>query len=904
MPPPPGDATPWHATDAATVLAQLAADATRGLTTRSVAERRARFGRNELPAPPRRAAWRVWLAQFRSPLIYLLFGAAAIALALGEHHDALVIFIVVMLNAIIGAYQEGRAERALTALRQQTTQRVRAVRDGHDEDIDARELVPGDVISLAAGDAVPADARVLDHAALQLAEAALTGESLPIAKTSSAMPLDAVLAERSNMVYAGTHVTAGRARAVVVATGAATELGRIAELAEADRAPPTPLERRIARFGRALIVLAAASFALFVVIGLTSHLALGEILMVGISQVVGLIPEGLPVATTVALAVGVQRMARRRAIVRRLSAVETLGSTTVICSDKTGTLTCNEMTVAALWLPGRGEVEVTGAGYAPHGALRGGLDPAGDVERLLEAGVLCNDAHVLAPDAHEARWRAVGDPTEAALITLALKAGLIPDAIRAAQPRRAELPFDAEAKLMATQHATATGARVVLKGAPEAILALCGHVRAAGAVVALDAPRRAALDASLEAMAGRALRLLAIAEVIDDEIDGEIVGEIVGGRGAAGFAGRATLLGVIGQLDPPRAEAAAAVASCVRAGIRPVMVTGDHKATGLAIARTLGIARGDDLALDGHELAALDDDALAAQLPRIRVFARVHPAQKLRIVQALQRAGEVVAMTGDGVNDAPALVRADVGVAMGRAGTDVAKQAASVVITDDNFGSIVAAVEEGRVVHRNLKKAVLLLTSTSFAEMFILLIAVLVGYPAPFAAVQILWNNLLTEGVITVNLIMAPAEGDEMQRPPAPPGEPLITAAMWRRLLVMTPTIVVVVLGWLIFRLDRGVPFATVRTEAFTLLVVCEWFNVLNCLSDRRSALRFGVLKSRWLAAGLVVGNVLQLAVIYVPALNATFHTHPIPLTTALAIGAVASVVLWVEELRKLLTAR
>jgi magnesium-transporting ATPase (P-type) len=888
----------WHALDSHSAVARLATDLQHGLSSEAIDELSKRFGANALPAARQRSIAAVLLGQFRSPLIYLLFGAAAIALALGETKDAIVIFVVVLLNAIIGTYQEGRAEHALAALRRLSAQKARVVRAGGEEIVDARELVPGDVLLLAAGDAVTADARLTDGAALQIAEAALTGESVPVSKSTGIVAPESALADRTNMVYAGTHVTAGRARAVVVATGTATEIGHIAALAEGGLPQKTPLERRVESFGRYLMVVAVAIFGLFVAVGLARGLPIAEIAMIGISQVVGLIPEGLPVAMTVALAVGVQRMARRRAIVRKLSAVETLGSTTVICSDKTGTLTRNEMTVTALWIPRTGELSVTGSGYAPAGQLLRGdaevsIDAATDLRRLLEVVTLCNDAQVLGPDDHDARWRIVGDPTEAALVTLALKAGLAPDAIRAAQPRQAEIPFDAGIKMMATQHATSSRTCVLLKGAAESILALCASLRVGESITPLDQARKNEVRAIVEAMASRALRVLAVAEVDDAEIDGH--------AGIEPFRGRATLLGLVGQIDPPRTEAGAAVATCQAAGIRPVMVTGDHKGTGLAVARALGIARVGDQAIDGVELEAMTDDALASQIERISVFARVHPAQKLRIIEAYQRRGEVVAMTGDGVNDAPALVHADVGVAMGITGTDVAKEAAKIVVTDDNFGSIVAAVEEGRVVYRNIKKAVLLLMSTSFAEVLVLLAAVMLGYPPPFAAVQILWNNLITEGVITVNLIMDPPEGDEMRQPPISTTEPLITPVMWRRLALMTPTIAGVTLAWFVVRTSSGVPFAIARTETFTLLAVCEWFNVLNCLSDRRSALRFDVLRDRWLVAGLVVGNGLQVAVIYIPALNHVFHTVPIQPIEALAIGAAASVVLWVEEVRKLI---
>ena len=890
---------PWHAVDEAAVIVRLRADPQRGLTREQVDELHRQVGPNALPERKRRSIGAVFASQFRNPLIYLLFGAAAIALALREVKDAIVIFVVVMLNALVGAYQEGRAEHALAALRRMTLQRARVVRAGEEQSVAASELVPGDLIVLAAGDAIPADARLLDEAAVRVAEAALTGESVPVSKRPGVVDAPTALGDRTNMVYAGTHVTAGRARAVIVATGTATEIGHIASLAEGGPVLRTPLERRIDRFGRQIMVVAVVMFALFLAVGLFAGVPIAEIAMVGISQVVGLIPEGLPVAMTVALAVGVQRMARRRAIVRRLSAVETLGATTVICTDKTGTLTRNELTVVALWSPGSGELEVTGSGYGPAGGLRRAgveVEAGPGVLALVEAATLCNDARITTATDGTVAWRAVGDPTEAALVTLALKLGLDPDAIRAAAPRRAEIPFDAALAMMATQHATPAGSRIVVKGAAEAILALCSRVGSGAGAVELDDAGRAGVRATVEAMAARALRVLAIAEVADAEIDGR--------TGVAALRGRATLLGLVGEIDPPRPEAAAAVATCLRAGIRPVMVTGDHALTGLAVARELGIARDGDLAIDGPELDALGGAELEARLDRIGVFARVQPAQKLRIVEAYQRRGEVVAMTGDGVNDAPALMRADVGVAMGLTGTDVAKEAAKIVITDDDFGSIVAAVEEGRVVYRNIKKAVLLLMSTAFGEVFVLLGAVMLGYPPPFAAVQILWNNLVTEGVITVNLILDPAEGDEMRRPPISTREPLITREMWRRMALMTPTIVAVTLGWFVVRSSTGVRFEIARTEAFTLLAVCEWFNVLNCLSARESALRLGVLRDRWLVGGLVIGNLLQLAVIYVPALNTMFHTVPIPLREAIGIGAAGSLVLWVEEVRKLIVRR
>jgi magnesium-transporting ATPase (P-type) len=645
--------------------------------------------------------------------------------------------------------------------------------------------------------------------------------------------------------------------------------------------------------------------ALVLAIGLLRGIPLGEILMLGISQVVGMIPEGLPVAMTIALAVGVQRMARRRAVVRRLAAVETLGSTTVICSDKTGTLTRNEMTATAVALPGGRALTIGGIGYEPTGAfLEDGreVDPMADaaLRELLEACVLCNDAQVEGPEDEEPRWRQIGDPTEVALLVLAIKGGVVPEELRARAPRSAEIPFDPDAQMMATQH----GARVVIKGAPEAVLELCSTARDSGgaggsgesAPRELDEAGRRAIRAAASRMAAGALRVLAVAVVDDARVDGT--------TGFGAFRGRACLLGLVGQYDPPRAEAAEAVARCRRAGIRPVMVTGDHKETGQAIAAAIGIAREGDRAIDGRELERMSDDELAAQIEEISVFARVHPAQKLRIVQAYQRRREVVAMTGDGVNDAPALATADVGVAMGRAGTEVAKEASKIVISDDNFATIVAAVEEGRVVYRNIKKAIVLLFSTSAAEVLVLMLAMVLGYPPPFAAVQILWNNLVTEGLITVNLVMEPAEGDEMAQPPIAPAEPLLSRLVVTRIAFMTPAIVIATLGWFIARGAMGVPEAQVRTEAFTLLAICEWFNVLNCRSERRSAFSLGLLRNRWLLGGLLLGNALQAAVVFWEPLNRIFHTVPISLPVVVMLGLVGSLVLWVEELRKLVVRR
>ncbi len=899
-PPLPGQVNA-HALRVDDLVAALGTDGDRGLAPDEAARRLVRLGPNTLPESRRRSLAAVFVGQFKSPLIYLLFAAAGIALALGYVSDATVIFTVVLLNAVIGSFQEGRAERSLRELRTLAIRKARVIRGGSEMIVDASRIVPGDVIVMEAGDAVVADARLLRVAALQITEAALTGESLPVAKDLAPLAVDTLLADRQNMIYAGTHVTAGRGRAVVVVTGLDTEIGHIATLAATATEPETPLQRRIAQFGRQIIVAAAIMFAVVVSIGVIRGIPLGQILMVAISQVVGMIPEGLPVAMTIALAVGVQRMARRRAIVLRLAAVETLGSTTVICSDKTGTLTRNEMTVTSLWLPDGRAIAITGTGYQPDGRLLENdrdIDP-GDpqLRALLEAAVLCNDSRLQEPDAPGKGWKPIGDPTEIALLTVAIKGGIVPDVLRRQRPRRAEIPFDPAAKMMATQHDTPSGPLVFIKGAPEVVLALCaapGENGAAGGVSNPDA--RALMLGAAERMGARALRVLAIGAAHGVEIDAH--------EGFDALQGRVTLLGLLGEIDPPRSEAKEAVEQCREAGIRPVMVTGDHKATGSAIAEALGIAKAGDEAIDGRELEAMSDAELAARIGGISVFARVHPAQKLRIVSAYQQRHEVVAMTGDGVNDAPALAKADVGVAMGITGTDVAKASAKIVIGDDNFATIVAAVAEGRVVYGNIKKVVLLLFSTSAAEVAILLLAMLLGYPVPFPAVQILWNNLITEGLITINLIMEPAEGDEMRRKPISPREPLLTRTLLTRMVFMVPAIVASTLGWYVIRLGAGVPEAQVRTEAFTLLVICEWFNVLNCRSERKSAFTLGILRNPWLLGGLVAGNLLQLAVVFWSPLGRVFHTVPFGLNEVLELGAVGSLVLWVEELRKLVVRR
>ena len=887
----------WHSFEIDEILLKLKANKTQGLSQGEARERLRIFGTNTLPEPKRRSILSIIIHQILSPLIYLLLVAAGIAFFVGEARDAIVVLVVVLLNTTVGSLQEGRAEQSLAALRRLSKMKTRILRDDREQVIEASEIVPGDVLILNSGDAVAADARLFNASSFAVAQAALTGESHPVVKSIEPLHADTLLADRNNMVYAGTHITAGRGLAIVTATGLNNEIGKIAEMATTAIQPKTQLELRIGQFGRYLIIVSLVLFFLLVGVGLSRGIPFAHILMIAISQMVSLVPEGLPVAMTVALAVGVQRMARRGTIVRRLAAVESLGNTNIICTDKTGTLTRNEMTVTSLYLPvGKREILVTGVGYAPEGNLlennlKLNANTDKNLNKLLKASILCNDAFLLGPEGTDLRWKILGDPTEAALLTLSVKGGLDPIAVRTKYHRTAELPFDSAIRMMATQHEFNNQSIVYIKGAPEKLIELCAYVYDEDQIKLLDTTTRQEVQSAVNKMANSALRLLALGQIIDTFIDGS--------KGFSPFAGKVILLGLVGELDPPRDEVGVSIRECQAAGIKPVIVTGDHKATGVAMAKMLGISQKNDLAIDGLELDKLSEEELLEKIDRISVFARVQPAQKLRIVEAYQKIGNIVAMTGDGVNDAPALVRANVGVAMGITGTEVAKEAAKIVITDDNFATIVAAIAEGRLVYQNIKKLILFLLVTSIDEILILLLAMILGYSPPLAAVQILWINLVTEGTLTINLIMEPAEGDEMRRPPIDPKEPLLDHALLSRIPLMVLISVISTFGWFTYRSSLGAPSAIVQTETFTILVFCQWFNVLNCRSNFRSVFAWDLLKNPWLLSGLASANILHAAVIYWRPLGRFFHTVPIDASRFIAISIVASSVLWVEELRK-----
>ena len=886
----------WHHISFEETLEKLKTNRENGLNSSKVVLLQQEHGSNTLPQPKKRSFFSIILHQFLSPLIYLLIVAATISFAIGDKKDAAVILVVVFLNAIIGAIQEGRAEQSLAALRKLSKIKARVIRDGEEVEIESSEIVPGDILTIGAGDAVVADARIVEASNLTVAEAALTGESMPVTKSSPTVPANASLADRHNMLYAGTYITSGRAVAAVTAIGQKNEIGKIAHLTTETIQPKTQLEQRIAHFGRYIVLASVAIFFLVIGFGLYHGIAFNEIFMIAVSQMVSLVPEGLPVALTIALAVGVQRMARKGTVVRRLSAVETLGSITVICTDKTGTLTKNEMTVVELFLAQEeSELELTGVGYNPDGDLiekksrtkieRDQIKQNKVLKKIIEASSLCNDSQLLEPNEDNINWSHLGDPTEVALLTMALKLGGDPAGLRKKYHRVADLPFDSDTKMMATQHLVDGQSVVYIKGAPEVLLDLC--------TPGCDHER---IKLAGRDMADRSLRVLGVGFIPNTHIDGE--------KGFEFFRGKVEFLGLIGELDPPREEVKDSIRDCLAAGIKPVMVTGDHKATGLSIAKSLGISLPDDLALDGQELDQLNDLELAQKIDHISVFARVHPAQKLRIIQAFQSRGHIVAMTGDGVNDAPALVKANVGVAMGITGTEVAKEAAKIVITDDNFATIVAAIAEGRLVYQNIKKLVLFLFVTSLDEVAVLFLALIMGYPPPLAAVQILWINLVSEGALTVNLIMEPFEGSEMRRSPVPVNEPLIDRALILRMPLMVLASVTSTFGWFFYRTSLGIPADQVQTETFTVLVVSQWCNVLNCRSAIRSAFSRSLFSNPWLLGGLILANLMHLLVIYWAPLAKFFHTVPIAPEQFLLIGGVATLVLWVEEIRKYLVRR
>jgi magnesium-transporting ATPase (P-type) len=872
VPPPDGA---WHARAADAALAAFGTPAG-GLAADEAARRLAQFGRNELPPPARRSALMRFLLQFHNLLIYVLIGAGVVTLALGHYVDTGAIFGVVILNAIIGFIQEGKAERALEAVRAMLASRATVLRGGERREIAAAELVPGDLALLGSGDRVPADLRLVKVKNLRLDEAALTGESVPVEKSVEPVAADAVVGDRRSMAYSGTVVTYGQATGVVVATGTRTEIGRIGTLVAGVQAIATPLTRKLDQFARRITVFIVIGAALTFLFGYYVHdFPAIEIFLAVVGLAVAAIPEGLPAIVTITLAIGTTRMAHRNAIVRRLPAVETLGSVTVICTDKTGTLTKNEMTVVRALLPARA-LDVSGTGYAPEGGfVQDGqpIDPA-DAEDLTEfarCALLCNDAALRHADG---AWQLAGDPTEGALLALALKAELDTGAERAALPRIDEIPFESEHRFMATLHHDHAGhARVYLKGAPERVLDLCATT-ADGAPLA-----RARWDAAIDAAARAGERVLALATCSMPKGTTALSMDDI--------APRFALLGLAGMLDPPRPEAIEAVAECQAAGIAVKMVTGDHRATAAAIGARLGLRH--EAALEGGEVERIDDARLAQRVAETDVIARASPEHKLRLVAALRLRGEIVAMTGDGVNDAPALKSADIGVAMGRKGTDAAKEAADLVLTDDNFASIDNAVREGRTIFDNIKKSLLFILPTNGGQAGVILLAVFLGLALPVTAAQILWINMVTTVTLAIPLAFEPAEPGVMQRPPRPPAEPLITRLLLARVAYVSVLMVGVAFFVFEWQLARGSSLETARTTAVNMLAFAQLMYLFSSRHFVGHSLAPDTLTGNRVAFGAAAGLVaLQLAFTYAPPLQALFRTTPLDAAAWAIIVALA----------------
>jgi P-type Ca2+ transporter type 2C len=872
----------------AEVVAALGSDASAGLTADEASRRLAEVGPNELEDEPRRPVWRLVLAQFANTMIIVLMAAAALTIAIGEHRDAMVIITILVLNAGIGAVQEHRAERAMAALKSMTAPAARVVRDGAEAVAAATDLVPGDVVLLEAGDLVPADARLLECPGLRVDEAALTGESMPVDKAAARLDdTDADTAAQLDLVFKGTAVVAGRARAVVVATGMNTALGEIAGLLRTHQSPRTPLQRRLAVLGRWLAVAALLICAFVFALGVLRGQDTMVMLLAAVALAVAAIPEALPAVVTISLALGAQRMARHHALMRRLPAVETLGSVTVICSDKTGTLTQGRMQVERVWVPDR-DLEVTGSGYAPEGdLLRDGEPVAGATHpalaRLARAAALCNDAALLPPAADDGEWEVAGDPTEGALLVLAAKAGT--GEVAASWPRVGELAFDAARKRMSTLHrAEADGQGLIAtKGGTEAVLEVATAVAGADDDMPLTPEVRDLVLRQAEAYAAEGYRVLAVAGRDADARDLADMATIERGL---------TLYGLVAMADPPRPESAAAVAACRRAGITPVMITGDHPATAAAIAARLGIGDGGQV-LTGAQLAAEGPEGLATHVDQVSVYARTTPEQKLDIVQAWQARGQIVAMTGDGVNDAPALRTADIGVAMGESGTEVAKEAAAMVLTDDDFATIVTAVGEGRRIYDNIQRFVRYTLTSNSGEIWVMLVGPFLGLPLPLLAVQILWINLVTDGLPGLALGIERAERDVMRRPPRPPDQSVFARGMWQHILLVGLLMGAIPLGLGVWGAATDRPW---QTMVFTSLALLQLGHAMAVRSDIDSLRRLGLLSNRPLLLTVLGTIALQLAVVYSSWGQALFHTQALPgFDLAVVLLASTGVLLAVE---------
>jgi len=892
----------WHALEAGEALKELGSDAHKGLSAEEAARRLAQYGPNELKKEDRVSPWSIFLSQFKNILIIILLVATALSAAVGEIFDAALIFVIVVFCALLGFVQEYRAERALEALKKMLSPTVRLIRGGKEQDVPSKDIVPGDILLLEAGFKVPADARLIDSASLKCDEASLTGESLPVSKHVGRLPADVRVADRSNMIFTGTVVTYGRGRAVVTATGSATEFGKIAEEVAAVETEKTPLEKRTAEIGKWLGIISLGICLLITVFSIIRESLAGQVdlpfivtmVMFAVSLAVAAVPEALAAIVTGALAIGMHQMAKANALIRKMPAVETLGCTTVICSDKTGTLTKGEMTVRKLQVGAR-PLDVGGVGYAPEGEIRGiATDDAAtraDVELLLKAGMFCNDASL---EEKDGRWAVKGDPTEGALVVAAMKFGLNPTELRLDNPRIEEIPFSSERKRMTTLHRMAGGRTVAfLKGAPERVLETADRVRDRGVTRDFEPGEKERILRANEAMAGDALRVLGFA-AREFEGESDVVEETV--------EKHMVFLGLVGMIDPPRDEVKASIQTCRDVQIKPVMITGDHKLTAVAVVREIGIYREGDVALTGEDLDGMSEDDLEKIVDRTTVYARVSPMDKIKIVRAWKKRGDVVAMTGDGVNDAPALKQADIGVAMGITGTDVAKEAADMVLNDDNFATIVKAIERGRWIYDNIKKYLTYLLRCNITEVVVIGGAVLVLGPnyLPLLPAAILYINLVTDGLPALALGLAPPDPDIMSRPPRDPREKVFTKDVVMFLAIA-------VLMWSPFLLFvfihdlRDIVHA--RTELFYLFLFVELVIALNSRS-----LKYGFFRLRphkWLVIAVASQVLLTVGLLFIPSIRQGFGVVPPRVSDAvLALGFGTFVFLSMEGIKAYLRRR
>ncbi len=888
-------AHPWWTEDAEAVAARLDTSLSLGLSGAQVAERQEQYGPNELEEEPTRPAWRLFLLQFANTMIVVLLVAAGIMVAIGEPTDAIVIGAIVILNAAIGFFQEYRAEQAMAALRTMAAPSARVVRDGAELTVTAPELVPGDLLVLDAGDVVAADVRLTECPNLRVNEAPLTGESVPVDKTTDVLTEDSgeLVGDRYNMVFKGTAVVYGRGRGVVVGTAMDTALGQIAGLLKAHQAPQTPLQRRLAVLGRWLAAAAIVICIVVFAVGVARGEDVEDMFLVAVSLAVAAIPEALPAVVTIGLALGAQRMIRHHTLIRKLPAVETLGSVTVICTDKTGTLTEGRMLVEKVWTLER-EGEVTGSGYEPSGQIVIDGQPA-QIEAgtplgsLLTAAALCNDAVLVPPAEMGDEWAVAGDPTEGALLALSAKAGFDRERVNRQFPRTAEIPFDSERKRMVTIHRTTNGSAglVATKGAIEATIDSIEKVATDDGDLDLTPELRAAVLDQAASMAAEGYRVLGIAGQV--VLDGELGHMLEAEQDLV-------LYGLVAMADPPRAESRPAVEACLTAGITPVMITGDHPDTGRAIGERLGILEGDEQVMTGAELAAEQADGLATHVSKVAVYARTSPEQKLDIVQAWKERGDIVSMTGDGVNDAPALRAADIGVAMGVTGTEVAKEAADMVLTDDNFASIVTAVGEGRRIYNNIRRFVRYTLTSNAGEIWVMFLGPFVGLAIPLLPVQILWINLVTDGFPGLALGVEPAEPDVMERDPRPPDESIFAQGVWQQVIFIGLLMGFVTLGLGVWAEATGRPW---QTMIFTTLALLQLGNALAIRSERQSLLAIGIGTNKPLLWTVLLTLSVQIAIVYWAPLQTILHTEALAASDLAVVLVVSTGVFWAVELEK-----